>query len=304
MIAASAIAAMVGALAAPALAQTDEIERMSRATRQALAQTKTAGISATERRLRELADGGDLSAAAALGQFLFVDMADRPAEAKAACDYSEAAADAFPSARHNLATCFYEGRGRERDLERARAEYERAADAGALRSACALGNMLVRGEGGPADPEAGAAACRRGAEAGLADAETDYAIYLLEGRGVARDQETALAYLNSAYDKGHPNAAGVLGLVYLNGDGVETDLERAKTYLTAAVERGATRMILPLAGLRLRLATEGASGPEDVDLDEIAEVRDLFIAARDGSQNPAVRQRAEQGIEMLAPFLD
>src|SRR5688572_30339113 len=86
--------------------------------------------------LEALLAAGDGSAGAFLAEWLM--FADRKAERDwtRACDYSEKAGR-HASALHNLATCYFLGNGRPRDLGKARMLYEQASDLGFAKAACA-----------------------------------------------------------------------------------------------------------------------------------------------------------------------
>ena len=114
--------------------------------------------------LRRLGEAGDRSAFALLGE-LYMMSAGRDPDWSQSCDYSERAGD-HSSALHNLATCYFLGRGRSRDLVRAFELYERASAMGFAKSHCALGNMLVSGMAGRRDASLGLELCRHAADAG------------------------------------------------------------------------------------------------------------------------------------------
>src|SRR5687767_50224 len=111
--------------------------------------------------LEALEAGGDRTAAALLGEIHM--FANRPDWARG-CAHSEKAG-LHASALHNLATCHFLGKGRPRDLARARSLYGQASELGFAKAACALGNMLIAGQGGEPDIARGLELCRQAADA-------------------------------------------------------------------------------------------------------------------------------------------
>jgi TPR repeat protein len=240
--------------------------------------------------LERLEAAGDRTASALLGEY---HMVTSPQDWTEACDHSERAGR-HASALHNVATCYFLGNGRPRDLAKARIFYEHAADIGFAKAACALGNMLIAGQGGDADVARGLDLCRRAADAGEPDAQTDYGGYLLTGQHMPKDAVLARRYLEAAAAKHQRNAAFLVGQIYWNGDGIERDRTKAALWWTIAYEGGridAARQLGVEALSRIMSAVEAAQPVPE------AAVRDaehwLGIAAQK-DPDPARRANANE----------
>lgn len=235
---------MINSVLIPILIQLsaapDEFFRQeySEETSAAIAQREDTDMDALTRALEQLGEAGDASAYEALGEIYFNGLFGIAADPSRGCDYFEKVGAARPDALHNLATCFYSGRGREKDQAKAREFYVHAAKGGWRMSYCAYGNMLVRGEGGPVDAAEGLRLCRMTAALGDADAQTDHGTYLLTGQGTDRDPVAARFVLEQAAAQGQRNAAFLLGQIYTRGDGTPTDHKQASEWFEKAFEYG------------------------------------------------------------------
>lgn len=204
-----------------------------------------------------------------------------------------------PALRHSLASCYYHGRGRERDLVRARALYVRAAEAGLPQAMCGLGNMMIQGEGGPRDAPGGLALCRRAAESGDAHAQTDLGGRLLRGEVVARDPVEARRWLTQAAERGHANAAFLLGQIFWNGDGVAKDNAQAARWWRVAVQGGRRDAAFLLGNEAFVRLARGPSRPEAVDRSALEEALRWYRNAVESDSAEAVRQEARSRITLL-----
>lgn len=257
---------------------------------------------AAEAKLRQLSAFGDPSASALLGELLM--MAGRPGgpDFTASCDYSEKAGR-FSSALHNLATCYFLGTGRPKDLSNARELYRQAAELGFPKAKCAYGNMLVRGEGGPADPGRGVELCRQAADAGLPDAQTDYAGYLLTGKHVPKDAAKARAYLMPAAQKGQANAAYLLAQTYWFGDGIEKNVPEAAIWWIEAYEGGRKDAAFQIGMAALSLVVEGAKAERKAPTAAIDQARKWLAIASREDPTAAQRTKAEEMLALLESLL-
>ncbi|MDP9423530.1 MAG: sel1 repeat family protein [Pseudomonadota bacterium] len=234
-----------------------------------------------EAELRTLSRLGDSSASALLGELLM--MRDRIGgpDFAGSCDYSEKAGQ-FSSALHNLATCYFLGNGRPKDLTKSRDLYRQAAELGFPKAKCAYGNMLVRGDGGPAEAARGVDLCRQAADTGLPDAQTDYAGYLLTGKHVPKDAVRARTYLQPAAEKGHANAAFLLAQIYWYGDGIEKNVPQAAIWWLTAYEKGRKDAAFWVGAAGFNQVLEGAKNKEPVASVFIDQARKwLAIASRE-----------------------
>jgi TPR repeat protein len=246
--------------------------------------------------LERLETEGDRTAAALLGELYM--LSSRPDWARG-CTHSERAGR-HASALHNLATCHFLGKGRPRDLPRARTLYQQASDMGFAKAACALGNMLIAGQGGEPDVVRGLDLCRRAADAGEADAQTDYGGYLLIGRHIAKDAVRARHYLSLAAERKQANAAFLLGHIYWNGDGVERDRTKAASWWTIAHEGGrpdAAHFIGREAIGRMKAAHEAGRRIPDAALEDAEKW--MRIAA-EIDPDPGKRANAAEQVETIS----
>ncbi len=190
------------------------------------------------RELEELGIAGDLSAWELLGEMHSLGVLGQTVDKKVACDYFEKVEPVRADTMHNVATCYFEGKGRSQDFAKARAWYSRAAEAGYLQSYCAHGNMLVRGQGGVPDSEAGLALCKFAAERGDKNAQTDLGTYLLTGEFTERDPVLARDWLTKAGNQEQANASFLLGQIYARGDGINSDPKQSRDWLERAYRLG------------------------------------------------------------------
>lgn len=248
------------------------------------------GLPDTTATLGRLATDGDASADEVLGSLLTIYGDGSDATWSKACDHWERVAAKRIESQHNAATCYFSGRGRTKDLARARKLYLEALDRGAIRSGCALGNMMVRGEGGPKDAVAGVALCRASAVVGDAEGQADYGGYLLTGVGVPRDPVAARTYLTAAATAGHVNAAFNLGKLLWNGDGTPKDRAAADRWWRQAHAGGRKDAAKLLGDAAFSRMMQGAKGPRDLNPDQLNETIRWYELAR---HDPEPRQRAE-----------
>jgi TPR repeat protein len=255
-----------------------------------------------EKELESLRANGDRTAAALLGELLmFPDRAGGPDFARS-CDQSEAAGR-HASALHNLATCYFAGQRRPRDLNKARELYGQAAGLGMPKSKCAFGNMLVRGDGGPAEPARGVELCRQAADTGESDAQTDYGGYLLTDRYVAKDAVAARRYLTLAAEAGHRNAAFLLGQIYWNGDGIDKNVPQAAIWWITAYEKGRTDAPLLIGTAAFSLIVEAAKTKEPIATVVIDQARRWLAIAADQDTDALKREKAKELLRLLEELL-
>jgi uncharacterized protein len=108
------------------------------------------------------------------------------------------------AALRNVATMLRTGKGVAKNPAEAEKLMAYAADAGMVKAAYDLGEMLLDGEAGPPDVKAG------------------------------------VFWLTNAADAGHPLAAFRLGLLYQEGTLLPRDIERARKYYRTAADAGLT----------------------------------------------------------------
>lgn len=281
VIGAAAFYILLNAVAAVAAQNAESAIDLSDETRTILQNGGLASAQGRDR-LQTLVESGDASAAEALGQYNFF-IANQP---EAACDYFELAAEAGRAdSAQNLATCYFDGRGRTQDYERAARWYQAAIDGGYAQAKCALGNMMIAGQGMQASREKGFALCLEAAEAGVVDAQTDVGQYYLQGVGTEQDYDEAARWIGAAAEREHANAMTTYGLMYMNGHGVTRDPEQGEIWVRRGMEAGSPSAPGALAQIMFkRLIT--SDGEEfrliaDPESPEIDEALALFDHAQD-----------------------
>lgn len=242
--------------------------------------------------LKPLAEGGDESAMALIGEINIGGLFGQARNPAVGCKYVARIKDKRPDALHNMAHCFEFGAGRRQDLAKARALYRQAAAGGFRQSICAYGTMLVKGQGGPKDIAEGMRLCRLSAVAGDANAQTDYGGFLLTGVGGARDPETARFMFEQAVQQNQSNAAFLLAQIYYRGDGVEASDERALEWFAKAHEWGRPDAAHQAGLVHVKRGYSQRDGETFVMAQELEKaVRWLAISAQ-VSPDPAMRAQA------------
>lgn len=244
-----------------------------------------------EQELTALQAKGDETAAALLGELLIFGDRQGGQDFARACDYSEAAGR-HASALHNLATCYFNGSGRPRDLAKARQLYRQSADMGFAKAACALGNMLIAGTGGPSNPAEGLDLCRGAADTGLADAQTDYGGYLLTGKNIAKNAVEARRYLSLAAAQGQRNAAFLLGQIYWNGDGIDKNVPEAAVWWIKAYDKGRTDAAFLIGNAAFSLVVEAAQTRQPIATPVIEQAKRWLDIAAEKDPDPKKREKA------------
>ena len=251
------------------------------------------------KQLEALGAAGDRTAYALLGELSMLADRSGSGDSKRGCDYSEQAGR-HASALHNLATCYFVGNGRTKDLARSRALYGQAADMGFAKAACAFGNMLIAGLGGEADVPRGLDLCRRAADAGVPDAQTDYGGYLLIGRHVPKDAVLARRYLTLAAEKRHANASFLLGQIYWKGDGVGTDRAEAARWWRVSHDAGRPDAAYMIALEGLTRILEARQAKSQIETRILRETEQWLKIAAEKDSDPARRSRAVEMLRELA----
>lgn len=257
---------------------------------------------AFEKELEDLEKSGDRTAAVILGELLMrPDHPGGPDYARS-CDYMEAGGQ-HPEGLHNLATCYFKGNGRPRDLVKARELYREAADQAYAKSACAYGNMLIKGDGGAADVPRGLDLCRQAAEAGDPDAQTDYGGYLLTGEYMAKDAVSARRYLTLAAGQGHPNAAFLLGQIYWNGDGVEKNVPQAAILWITAHDGGRADAAFLIGNAAFSLIVEAAKTKQPIATTIIDQAKRWLEIAAEHDPDLKKREHAKERLSLMERLL-
>ena len=149
------------------------------------------------------------------------------------------AADAGNSAaQKNLAICYFNGYGVEKDVEKAIYWWQKAADAGNSTAQNSLAYRYFAGDGVEKDVEKAVYWCQKAADAGYPAAQYRLAFCFLKGDGVEKDVEKAVYWWQKAADAGDSDAQNSLAFRYFKGDGVEKDVEKAVYWWQKAADAG------------------------------------------------------------------
>lgn len=141
------------------------------------------------------------------------------------------------SAQVNLGVMYLRGEGVARNVAKAVALFQRAADQGNATAQVNLGLMYAKGEGVAPDLNKGLDLLRKAEAQGDPDAQVNLGLMFIRGDQVGRDVASALALFRKAAAQGHPLAQNNLGVMYQRGEGVARDAAlAAKWYEQAAVQ--------------------------------------------------------------------
>lgn len=150
-----------------------------------------------------------------------------------------------------------EKRGIGLDPARARAWYERSAEAGFAWAQFALGNMLEKAEGGARNDTGARRWYEAAAQQGIAEAQMHLGNLLRAGRGGPADGAAAAEWYGRAASQGHELAATNLALMHLEGSALRPDLQEARRLLEFAADKLDGLAHLVLGDLHL----QGVGGP-------------------------------------------
>ncbi len=134
---------------------------------------------------------------------------------------------------------YYLGRGTEKDFQKARYWYEKAAQQGHSRAQYDLALMYYEGLGVEGDLQKACYWYEKAAQQGHKWAQYNLALMYYEGLGVGRDFQKAFKLFEAAAEQGHVRAQYNLAIMYYRGDrGVERDLKEARYWFEKAAEQG------------------------------------------------------------------
>ena len=144
-----------------------------------------------------------------------------------------------PEANYIMATLYLFGEYVEKDEEKARAYYQRAAEFGFHQAYYMLSKIYQQGLGVETNPELAVKYLQKAADGRSSDAEYELAIRLLQGDGVQKDISAAIEYLDQASQKRHADANFLLGKILINGyESIPADPEQGLEKLTFAARQG------------------------------------------------------------------
>jgi TPR repeat protein len=150
--------------------------------------------------------------------------------------YRRAALHGSPSAQYELACCYEEGLGVEKNISLAKTWYRKAAAAGNCDAQFYLGWMYNSGTHVARNDELAVAWYLRAARAGHPTAQWNLSLCYEEGTGIPVDDRKSIEWCRKAADQGQPDAQYSLGWRYFCARGIDHDLSAAKKWLAKSAE--------------------------------------------------------------------
>ncbi|POG65184.1 kinase-like domain-containing protein, partial [Rhizophagus irregularis DAOM 181602=DAOM 197198] len=138
----------------------------------------------------------------------------------------------------NLAICYYNGEGIEKNLEKVFYWYQIAAEKGHINAMTGLAKCYYNGEGTEKHLEKAFYWYQKAAENGNEVAMNNLAICYENGKGTERNLEKAFCWYQKAAENGNTEAIFNLAICYKDGNGTEKNLEKAFYCYQKAVENG------------------------------------------------------------------
>tara|TARA_B110000908_G_scaffold97774_1_gene115444 strand:- start:3941 stop:8929 length:4989 start_codon:yes stop_codon:yes gene_type:complete len=184
--------------------------------------------------IRRKAEAGDKISQKNLGNMYLDGRGTNRDYEKAMLWYRRSASQGYPNAIHNIGYLYESGFGVKKDLIEARKWYEKAAYLGLSNSQYILGLFLNEGIGGKRDVASGVEYIQRAAEQGLVSGQFSLAFVYQYGLAGDVDMEKSFAWYLKAAKNGDPVAALQLYSLYYEGRGVEKNDNKAFEWLELA----------------------------------------------------------------------
>lgn len=148
-----------------------------------------------------------------------------------------------PDSSFEVGSCYLNGIGTEKSMDRAVEFLKLGAEQGSAGAALTLGDMLECGyiddeEYTVSDHDAAFTLFKIAADGGLAAGTHRMGMMYKEGRGVPQCVETAIVMIKDAAERGLDQAQIDLYYIYRDGCDIEPDMEKALSYLRMAAENG------------------------------------------------------------------
>ncbi len=153
-------------------------------------------------------------------------------------EYEQGARMGHDGCQNMLGSCYYNGHGVEKDLNRARKLYEDSARQNNSSAIYNLGVMYVYGNGVKKDVTKARELFLKSANQGYPEAQFNLAVLYYNGIGVKKDKSTALKWFKKAADKNIPKAVYVVGQAHEFGWGTPKNMSKAKEYYKKAAKLG------------------------------------------------------------------
>lgn len=153
-------------------------------------------------------------------------------------EYEQGARMGHAGCQNILGSCYYNGHGVGKDLNRARKLYEDSARQNNSSAIYNLGLMYVNGSGVKKDVTKARELFLKSANQGYPEAQFNLAVLYYKGIGVKKDKSTALKWFKKAADKNIPKAVYVVGQAHEFGWGTPKNMSKAKEYYKKAAKLG------------------------------------------------------------------
>ena len=134
-------------------------------------------------------------------------------------------------AQYNLANCYANGEGIDKNINEAVNWWHKAAEQGLAKAQYNLGLCYFYGNGVSRDLAEALKWLRKAAEQGFAEAQLNLGICYLHGYGITANINEAVKWWRMAAEQGHATAQYNLGVCHELGYGIVKGLRKAKGYL-------------------------------------------------------------------------
>lgn len=152
--------------------------------------------------------------------------------------YMKAAEQGYNKGQYNLAVCYRDGAGVDKDREEAFKWFLKASEQGLDLAQYDLAVCYRDGDGVDKDQEEAFRWFLKAAEQGIADAQNQAGFYYYQRQGVKENQEKAVSWFMKAARQGHAWAQYSLAKCYRDGHGVDEDQKEAFRWFLKAAEQG------------------------------------------------------------------
>lgn len=152
--------------------------------------------------------------------------------------YVKAAEQGCDKGQYNLAVCYRDGAGVDKDQEEAFKWFLKASEQGHDLAQYNLAVCYRDGDGVDEDQEESFQWFLKAAEQGIAGAQNQVGFYYYQRRGVKENREKAVSWFMKAARQGHAWAQYSLAKCYRDGDGVDEDQKEAFRWFLKAAEQG------------------------------------------------------------------
>ena len=191
--------------------------------------------------IEEAVERGSLKAKAILGAMYLTGEGVEEDKVKGFSLIKEASASALNNDEifNDLAVCYKNGYGVQKNPQLALEYYKKAMEGGSIIAMYNLGNAYLNGEMGLEKNEVEAFKLyEKSAELGLGQAIYQLGYLHDRGIGVKENKEKAFSCFEKSAEKGDLQGIYALGLAFQFGYGVKKDLAKAKQYYQIASEKG------------------------------------------------------------------